>query len=190
MRSITDCSKLDPAFIRRMLVFPFRSKFGDEDDVSQFLYQKDTKLSEKFILWRSSYLQLLMDSYDANFSPTQAPQSMVDWKAKVLAPKNALYEELVKKLKTCGCDVDFCKTHILKLVNIYMHPLVANHVVHSDIEKAKLRDEFIKPWAQANNDCYRGRTSIKFAGVKQNIVNALIGVVCDGVENENISQNS
>jgi phage/plasmid-associated DNA primase len=120
MDSIPDCSNLDPAFIRRMLVFPFRSKFGEEEDAGKFLFKKQIDLSKKFILWRSAYLQLLMDSYDANFDPKQVPQSMLDWKTKVLAPKDTSYEALVKKLQRCGCDVDHCKIHILQ-VGQYLH---------------------------------------------------------------------
>ncbi|CCA61447.1 DNA polymerase/primase [Diadromus pulchellus ascovirus 4a] len=94
-----DCPKFDAtdnAFMERLVIVPFRSKFvGGEADPDTYTFQRDCNISDKFKLWRSALLKHFISHCRKNgIADMEMPSSMVDWKNEILEENNVVAEWL------------------------------------------------------------------------------------------------
>ena len=106
-----DCPKFDSgdqAFIERMIVAPFRSKFvpiEDAHDNEDFTYPMDKTISEKFKDWLSALADVLIDHYDPD-ALDNPPPSMREWRQGIAGDANPLAEWLQGSVRVTGDSSD------------------------------------------------------------------------------------
>jgi phage/plasmid-associated DNA primase len=109
-----DCPKFDTgdqAFMERMVVMPFRSKFvadlnigGDEE----FTYPMDKSIDTRFVEWLPALADILLYHYDQNAMDC-IPPSMREWRQDVISNVNPLSDWLQRIVEVTG-DMTDCVT--------------------------------------------------------------------------------
>lgn len=93
-----DCPKFDAtdaAFMQRLIIVPYRSKFTNENNPETYTFKCDCMISEKFELWRSSLLKLFIQYAKKEcISNIKIPDSMNEWKTEILNENNVLKDWL------------------------------------------------------------------------------------------------
>ncbi len=117
-----DCPKFDTgdeAFMERMVVVPFRSKFvasqvGESDD--DYTYLMDKTIDKKFNDWLPALADVLMDHADPNALDT-LPPAMREWRQGVVTDVNPIAEWLLQNIEVTGNTDDVITIPQLKALH-------------------------------------------------------------------------
>ncbi len=113
-----DCPKFDTgdqAFVERMMVVPFRSKFVSkpeyerlqaQGDMPEFTYPVDPDIVQQFPEWRSALADVLMEHHDKSVMDI-IPRSMCEWKQDITADRNPVASWLERTVVVTGNRDDY-----------------------------------------------------------------------------------
>ena len=109
-----DCPQFDvgdEAWIGRMIVAPMRSKFVPgqlPDEREPHTFPADTGLEERFPLWRSALLDVLLEHYRTE-DFAALPKEMQEWKTSIVDDGNAIAQWLSDSLHVTGDRANYLK---------------------------------------------------------------------------------
>jgi hypothetical protein len=107
-----DCPQFDSgdsAFMQRLLVAPMRSKFVAEmpAEPEEHTFLMDGDVSDRFPLWRSALLDLLLDHFDPKANFEKPPDGMQQWGHAVTTEANPLADWMQQHVKVTGDKQDY-----------------------------------------------------------------------------------
>ncbi|GIY56559.1 ATPase [Caerostris extrusa] len=100
----------DEAFMKRMVVCPFRSKFVDAGNDSSYTFVQDLNICEKFNSWRSSVLDLF---WEYKYKDVTVPPEMLSWRETICIGNNLVEEWLNNSMTVTRDDNDRMTLHEL-----------------------------------------------------------------------------
>jgi phage/plasmid-associated DNA primase len=106
-----DCPKYDSGdtvFVKRLVFAPMRSKFVSEmpAEPEEHTFLMDGEVSDRFPLWRSALLDLLLEHFDPR-ALDKPPEGMLQWGHAVTTEANPLADWMQQHVKITGERQDF-----------------------------------------------------------------------------------